>query len=216
MYSKFIILAAILGLFSISLNAQTFSEWFSQKKTQKKYLIQQIAAFEAYKGVLAKGYEIARNGLTTFWDIRHGEFDLHNDVFNRLLGLNPKIRDYARITEILSMQVEILKIHKKCLGNIKESGVFNEQEMSYVSSVFAKLLEDCAGLVDELADLSSASRLSMSDEERLKRLDDLYLSMQENKQFANYFSGETGLLATGRANELRSVKKMEKLYENNK
>ncbi|MDM8175998.1 hypothetical protein QT327_16855 [Olivibacter sp. 47] len=213
MNGKSIMLTATLGLLSSWGCAQTFSEWFSQKKTQKKYLVQQIAAFEAYKGVLAKGYEIARTGLNTFWDIRNGEFNLHNDVFNRLLGLNPKIRDYARISEIISMQVEILGMRRKCLGNVSASGIFNEQEMNYVSSVFTKLTEDCAELIDELADLSSASGLSMSDDERLKRLDELYLRMQENKQFSAYFSTETGLLVAARTKELKSVEKVKELYK---
>jgi len=33
-----------------NLQAQTFAEWFQQKKTQKKYLLQQIAALQVYIG----------------------------------------------------------------------------------------------------------------------------------------------------------------------
>lgn len=56
---------------------QTFHEWFRQKKTQKKYLIQQIAALKVYLGYVQKGYSIAQKGLTTVSNIKKGNFDLH-------------------------------------------------------------------------------------------------------------------------------------------
>ncbi|MCH5688762.1 conjugal transfer protein TraI [Niabella sp. W65] len=37
-----------------NLQAQTFAEWFQQKKTQKKYLLQQIAALQVYIGYAKK------------------------------------------------------------------------------------------------------------------------------------------------------------------
>ena len=40
--------------------AQTFNEWFRQKATQKKYLIQQIAALQVYLDYVQKGYAIAQ------------------------------------------------------------------------------------------------------------------------------------------------------------
>ena len=46
----------LLFLFvSMLLSAQTTAEWFNQKATQKKYLIQQIAALQVYIGYLQKG-----------------------------------------------------------------------------------------------------------------------------------------------------------------
>lgn len=42
-------------------HAQTWDEWFNQKSTQKKYLLQQIAAFEAYLSYAKKGYDIANH-----------------------------------------------------------------------------------------------------------------------------------------------------------
>lgn len=51
-------------VFSFQLaEAQTFDEWFRQKKTQKKYLVQQIAALKVYLGYLKEGYEIAQKGM---------------------------------------------------------------------------------------------------------------------------------------------------------
>ena len=44
-------------------HAQTWAEWFQQKQTQKKYLIEQIAALQVYLGYAKKGYDIASKGI---------------------------------------------------------------------------------------------------------------------------------------------------------
>ena len=69
----------MLFLAAGTVEAQTFSEWFRQKKTQKKYLLQQIAALQVYIGYAQKGYRIAKEGLTTIGGFTKGEFDLHSD-----------------------------------------------------------------------------------------------------------------------------------------
>src|SRR3954466_1406137 len=85
-------------------NAQTFSEWFRQKKTQKKYLIEQIAALEVYAGHLEKGYSILSEGLSQINSIKHGEFGLHDAYFYSLKNINPHIKDYTTVDEIISLK----------------------------------------------------------------------------------------------------------------
>ena len=72
------------------LHAQTWAEWFRQNSTQKKYLLQQIAALSVYSGYLGKGYLVARNGLSVIQQLRQGEVNLHDTHFKSLVALNPK------------------------------------------------------------------------------------------------------------------------------
>jgi len=81
---KIIFIGLMLFLSAGNIHAQTFSEWFRQKKTQKKYLLQQIAALQVYIGYAQKGYRIAKEGLTTIGGFTKGEFDLHSDFINSL------------------------------------------------------------------------------------------------------------------------------------
>ena len=74
---KKIIAIALLLSFAESISAQTFDEWFNQKATQRKYLIQQIAALEVYTGYVSDGYSIAKKGLNIIHDIKNGDFNLH-------------------------------------------------------------------------------------------------------------------------------------------
>ncbi|MGB4400952.1 MAG: hypothetical protein WBJ10_16380, partial [Daejeonella sp.] len=73
---------AILILFIVSMSgnlmAQTWDEIFKQKETQKKYLVQQLAALKLYAGYLKKGYDIADKGISSIKAFSNGEFKLHD------------------------------------------------------------------------------------------------------------------------------------------
>src|SRR3954471_4245804 len=106
-------------------NAQTFSEWFRQKKTQKKYLIEQIAALEVYAGYLEKGYSIMSEGLSQINSIKHGEFDLHESYFTSLKNINPHIKDYTNVNDILEAKRQIEIISRRVLKLAKSTNKFN-------------------------------------------------------------------------------------------
>ena len=113
---KRILLLATVGLFAFhSSGAQTTDEWLNQKATQKKYLLQQIAALQVYLGYAKKGYTIVTSGVNTIRNIKNGDFNLHRDFFSRLKNVNPAIRRYAKVADIISYQVKIIRQTKLTL-----------------------------------------------------------------------------------------------------
>src|SRR5882757_6745240 len=72
---------------------QTFSEWFSQKKTLIKYLTQQIIALESFESDVKKGYSIATGGLSNIGGITGAEYQLHQNYFLSLKAVNPAVRN---------------------------------------------------------------------------------------------------------------------------
>ena len=195
----------ILGLFASRTEAQTFAEWFQQKKTQEKYLLQQIAALEVYYGYVKKGYEISKQGLKAIGDIKNVDLDLHTDYFNSLENVNPKIRDHPKIDDIIALQINIMNTYNHVCSNVNESGAFNPEEVSYINRVFTKLLDDCAGTIDELTLITTADKLEMKDGERLDRIDALYMEMQDKYSFAQSFGNEAMVLAAGRLQEQNDI-----------
>lgn len=186
---------------SLSLQAQTTAEWTSQKKTQIKYLLQQIAANKVYIEYIQKGYGIARKGLNTIQRIKQGDFDLHRDFISSLSNVNPKVKNYTRVADIIAYQVRILKEMKTVTSNLKESDQFNPDELDYSKAVFERLLEECLKSMDELFLVITSGELQMKDDERIKRIDQLYLDMQDKYAFCKSFSEECSLLAMQRLME---------------
>lgn len=190
-----------------------FNEWFRQKSTQRKYLINQIAALEVYIGYAKKGYEIYKTGLNTIGSITNGEFVLHQDFFLSLKGINPEIARYARVADIVNLQLQILKTNSRSMRMISEGNHLRQDELAYVGRVHDKLLENCGQIVDELIALTTAGKLEMEDDERLQRIDKLYEDMQDNYGFAEEFSRGSLLLWGAREKQKRDIAVSRSLQE---
>ncbi len=188
-----------------SLQAQTFAEWFQQKKTQKKYLLQQIAALQVYIGYAKKGYNIAKEGLATIGGFTRGEFNLHTDYFNSLKSVNPEIKRYARVADMIALQVKIVQNYNRTYRRLNSSEAFSNDELAYIGRVFSRLLGDCDKTLDELITITTAGKLEMKDDERMIRIDKLYLDMQDKFTFSQSFSNEAVSLAATRIKEKTDI-----------
>lgn len=182
-------------------SAQALNEWVNQKSTQKKYLLQQIAALQVYINYAKKGYNIVSGGINTIRDIKKGDLNLHNTFFSSLKTINPKISRYAKVADIISYQVRIIKLARQTLQSIKEANQFSVEEIEYCKKVLDALLDDCIQSVTELLEIITPDKLQMTDDERLVRIDKLYGDMQDKFTFCNVMSEDIGLLALQRLSE---------------
>ena len=178
---------------------------FNQKAGQIKNLIKQIALLQVYIGYLEKGYDIAKKGLNTISDIKNGDLHLHLDNFNALKTVNSKIKKYAKVADIISLQLQIIQVYKNTVKQIKSNNLFNTNEVEYVSNVFTKLLEQCASNIDELIALTTSGAYEMRDDERVKRIDALEADMQDKYAFAQNFGQGAQVLSLQRKREKNEV-----------
>lgn len=203
---KKMILYLSLFVFScIRSHAQTFEEWFDQKNTQRKYLLQQIAALQVYIGYLQKGYSIAKDGLHTISGFTKGEWDLHTGYLNSLKNVNPEVKRYSRVADIIALQVKIVQNYHQASQQLKSSDAFSAGELSYIDKVFNTVLDDCSKTLDELIALTTDSKLEMKDNERIERIDKLYADMQDKQTFSQGFSNDAKSLAASRLKEKNDI-----------
>jgi len=189
-----------------ALKAQGIGEWFNQKKTQKQYLLQQIAALKVYTEYLQKGYSIAHDGLNTIQDFKKGEFNLHTDYFNSLKRVNPNVKNYGKVEETIQLQTRILKVSRISRVLVNSSRILGQEEKDYINRVYERLLTGCGEILDELKAVISNNELQMKDDERLKRIDMLYQQMVGNFTFCRSFGDETSLLISNREREQKEIK----------
>ena len=195
-----------------SIYGQTGDEWFKQKKTQIKYLTQQLAALQVYEGYLSKGYKIANGGLHAIGDIKNGEFHLHEAFFSSLSLVNPAIRHYSRIVDIIALQRDINKLYKQCYKSASESKQLSGSDLQYIHSVFTDLLQGCTNDVDDLIALTTNGQVQLSDDERLQRIKAIYKDMQDNYAFTQSFCNETKGLIRNSQKEQNEATSLISLY----
>lgn len=203
-----IIFMMMLLMCGQQLMAQTWDEWFRQKKTKLKYIEQQIVAFQVYAGYLKKGYEIVDKGWNTINDIKHGDFDLHSNYFSSLQQVDGSITDYDKVDGITNLQSQILQVNDATKRFIENNENIQATEKSYIKNVLGK----CANDLDQLKALTTKDSLSMKDDERLKHVDDLYDDMQDKYAFIKYFQSSVQTLALTRAKGTNDINTSKLLY----
>jgi hypothetical protein len=201
---KNLLLVVLMVVCNISFGQNT-QEWTRQKKTQIKYLLQQIAANKVYIEYLEKGYNIAHKGLQTIHDIKKGDFNLSFDFFESQKNVNPRIKTWSKVEDVVAYQVRIIKTAKQTLLDIKETGQFTREELDYCKAIFDNLLNECIISIDELLDITTNRKFVMKDGERMDRIDRLYTDMQDKYSFASSFSEEMGVISAQRFSEQSEI-----------
>ncbi|WP_125185392.1 hypothetical protein [Botryobacter ruber] len=207
-----LLLFSLLLLTGLSCRAQTFDEWFRQKKTKREYLVQQIAALQAYAGTLRQGYELVGYGINTVQQIKNGDLGLHQAFFGSLQVVNPAIGNSARVAAILSLQAGILRHFEQTLQALRKENHLLHTELAYLEQVKAALLQACLQDLETLWLVLSSNALEMTDDERLRQLEALYHAMGDKQQFTQAFLREAQALALQRAKEIREAKTGKAFY----
>lgn len=205
---RFGFVAFLLFGFSIRVSAQTWSEWFRQKKTQRRYLVEQIAALRVYTDLAQKSYRFARSGLATISDLSRGELDLHNLFISGLKQVNPSIRGSTKVAEIIQMQLSI----GKGFSHIGGSNGLTFSDQAYIDQVRALVWEECLDDLEELLLVITAGKLEMTDDQRLERLDRVYVSMREKSAFVQHFQQTVLSHINLKQDENRTIKNLWELY----
>lgn len=190
---KRLLVLIMIAMLSVTANAQ------------KKYMLQQIAALQVYIGYLQKGYSIAKKGLNIIGDLKKGEFNLHDNYFNSLKIVNPKIRNSQKVSGCITLQIQILNAFNSAYKQLKQSGQFNDNELTYVNKVFNRLIDDCTVTIEELIEVTTSNKFEMNDGERIKRIDDLYNDLQAKNIFVQSFSSEAKVLAGARLQDQNDI-----------
>jgi hypothetical protein len=189
--------AAILLLLMLLANlcqAQKFREWFRQKKTQKQYLIEQIAQLRIYLELTEKGYKIAKEGLSTIGEIKRGELSLHKNRFDSLLIVNSNIGSLGRLGQITDLHGRVNQTCQKLPAGL--GSAFDLQQMAYINRVLKLVYDDCQSVLSNLLLVIRSGNLSMTDDERIRRIELCFQQMQHNYSFVKDFDQKTRLLAS--------------------
>lgn len=184
----------------------------AQQAKQKRMLLLQIAALRTYVDYAAKGYKAVKNGLNFISDAKKGELSLHSGYFTSLASVNPKVKNYGRVAEIISLQIKIARSYKRTMGSLHQDDLFHGSELDYIERTFTRLLDSCDDSFDVLLLITASTSLEMKDDERIKRIDKLYETTQEDYAFCEKFSGELKMMALSKAKEKNDARQAGALF----
>ena len=187
----------------------------SAQTAELQQLVLDIEKLSQLKSILSEmkqGYAIIHGGYSTIKNLSEGNFNLHNGYLSSLLAINPALQKYQRVADIISNQALIVSEYKSAFTRYKNGGRFTSSELDYISSVYANLLKESLDNLSELTDVLTASKLRMSDAERIRTIDKLDADTQDKLSFLRSFNRRTSALDAQRAQALQDNRDTRQLY----
>lgn len=187
---------------------------FGQSQEAKQLLldVEKLAQLKQMLAQMKSGYQILSKGYNAIKNISQGNFSLHKDFLDGLLEISPAVRKYKKVADIISFQVKIVKEGKAALNEFKGNKQFTAAEIEYMVNVYGNLLNESLQNIEDLAMIITAGKLRMSDDERLKAIDNLYDDVVDQYSFLNEFSNSTAILSLQREKEKMDIDLMKKVH----
>ena len=126
--------------------------------------------------------------------------------------VSPVVKRYRRITDIVNYQLLIVKRYKAALFQFRQDDVFTVPEIQYLEKVYRNLFRESLKNLDELFMIITAGQLRMSDDERMRAIDNIYERIADQFAFLEDFNSSTGYLSLQRKAEQAELNTMKKLH----
>lgn len=175
--------------------------------------IEKLSQFKSILSDMKKGYEILTGGYNTVKNISEGNFKLHQVFLDGLMQVSPAVKKYKRISDIIDYQLLIVKEYKSAFKRFQSSDRFSIQELNYFSKVYGGLTKSAVSNLDDLLTVTTSGTTRMSDEERLKAIDDIYEDMADKWHFLKVFNQQAEVLRIQRTKQAGEVKVLQSFYK---
>jgi len=175
--------------------------------------IEKLAQYKQILADLKKGYEILTKGYGIIRDVSKGQYDLHKLFLDGLLAVNPEVRKYQRVADIIDYQLRIVAEYKVAYNRFKGGGWFSASELAYMGAVYNNLFNQSLKNLDDLITVLTASKLRMSDDERIGAIDKIFADMQDKLLFLRHFNNSASVLSLQKARELQGERALQQLYD---
>lgn len=175
--------------------------------------IEKLAQLKKILSDMKTGFDIVSKGYGTIKDLSEGNFNLHEAFLNGLFIVNPRLRKYQRVADIIHYQTTLLKEYKSAFREFKSSGTFTPEEITYLVDVYGNLFDRSLQNIDELTLVLTDSKLRMTDDERLSAIDRIYKAMQDKLSFLRSFNQRAKSLMQQREDMQQNATEMKQLYD---
>jgi hypothetical protein len=198
----------VLALGSVNVQAQTWDEWWNQKKTQIKYLTDQIAALQVYGGYVKQGYALSRDGLGSVSGWAKVELGLHSAYYGSLSSVNSAVKSNASVDECVSYAHGVPGL----FDSLSSLSGLDAGYRKYIASVEVKILVDVDAAISELELVLTPGKVEMADEERLKRVWAVRARLADLYGFTASFCYSVKMLVLGKGRENDQILTLRRLY----
>lgn len=202
-------------LFLILLNLSLIPKARSQEFEIEQLLlnVEKLVQFKEILNNMYDTYKMLEENHNRVRDIANGNFDLHKLFLDGLMEVNPTVKRYYKISEIITMQTRLIKEYKAAWNMFQNIDLFSKEELQFINRIYKDLINQSVQNLNALLSVITAGELRMSDDERIHAIDAIHKELSDQLAFLRSFNTSTHQLALQRLRESSELKGLEKIHE---
>ena len=215
--NRFLTIAAMIALMlvmSFDSQCQTANEWLKQKKTQKQYLTEQIAALQVYLKNLKQGYKVVNKGLNLVGEITGKNYSMDNIYLSSLLQVKAPVADSELSNSIVVLERGI----RSRLGVLTQridqnTTLLTADESTYLKSLVRKAESILSEQLATKQKVQTSDKMQMADADRVEVLGSVKADLEELESFLGQADGELTRLIIQRQVEAHEISQINRIHQ---
>lgn len=132
--------------------------------------------------------------------------------YDALRQVNDLVRNARKVKECILLVGEMSEMYIDGFRTMMDDRNFTTDELSAIAFGYARILEECGFLLDDLEQLTSSSGLQMNDHERISLIDGIYGSMLRYRNLMAYYTRKNISVSYLRSRNTADMERVRALY----
>lgn len=134
--------------------------------------------------------------------------------YDALKSVNNLVKDARKVQQTILMVGDISDIYVNNFQKMMRDKNYTVEELGAIAFGYTKLLEESAGLLNELKGIVNVSTLSMSDKERMDLINGIYNNVKDYRNLVNYYTNKNIAVSYLRSKKKGDSDRVMALYGN--
>lgn len=160
---------------------------------------------------IAQASKTVSNTLDTFKETRK-VYEQGKEYYDALKSVNHLVKDAKKVQKTLLLLGEITDIYVNNFQLMLSDKNFRSDELNAIAHGYAKLLDESADVLSELKNIVNINGLSMTDAERMERIDKAYESISNYRNLVAYYTRKNISVSYLRAKKINDTDRVIALY----
>ncbi len=137
---------------------------------------------------------------------------LYDEYFQELWKVKAALAYYHRVKDIIEDQVAMIAEYKSAWATFRQDKNFNADELSYMSDIYAGMMNESLKSIDQLFLVVNAFSMQMSDAKRMEIINSAANSIEQSFLDLKEFNNQNKLISIQRAAVKGEIEYVKRLY----
>lgn len=160
---------------------------------------------------IAQTSKTVSNTLDTFKETKK-LYDQGKQYYDALKSVNNLVKDARKVQKTVLLLGEITDIYVTNFQLMLSDKNFRPEELNAIAFGYSKLLEESSDILTELKNVVNINGLSMTDAERMERIDKAYSFVMNYRNLVSYYTRKNISVSYLRAKKISDTDRVMALY----